>query len=112
MGRQRSLGDDGLVQTKLTDHDVLAALRAAGAGPGSIVTVEDRFGRLAEYELFGDDSSVIPRRRVKLSSSAGLALRGARIGDVVWFPEGDGRPRRFTVHAVTTPPGRDARDRT
>lgn len=93
------------MQTKLTDHDVRGALLGAGAGPGSIVTVEDRFGRLAEYELFDDDEGVLPRRRVKLSSSAGLALRGARTGDVVWFPEGDGRPRRFTVHNVTTPPG-------
>lgn len=101
MGAGPGVADHGGVSTKLHPPE----LGARSAGPGSIVTVEDRFGRYAEYELLADPDGGLPRHRVRASSSAGVALDGARPGDIVWFPEGEGRPRRFTVRDVAAPPG-------
>lgn len=103
MGVTSFLRDGAPVPTQLTEREAGPDLDRAG--PGSIVTVEDRFGRLAEYELLGDGEALTPRLRVGPSSPTGFALDGARRGDVVWFPEGDGRPRRFTVRRVKAPPG-------
>ncbi len=74
-----------------------------GAGLGSIVTVQDRSGRAAEYELVGRSLPAPPRTRVTLESPTGEALLGARPGDSVRVTLPNGRSRRVRVINVTPP---------
>lgn len=70
------------------------------AGIGSIVRVEDRFGRVLEYELVARDDEP-PRQRVPADSAIGQALLGARPGDQVRITLENGRRRLVRVLDVT-----------
>jgi len=68
----------------------------AGAGAGSVVRVEDRAGRISEYELV-ERTETAARERVTLGSPVGQALLGARPGDHIPITFGNGRRRRVRV---------------
>jgi transcription elongation factor GreA len=77
---------------------------AGGAGPGSIVKVADRAGRITEYELILGEDADRGHLKVTLSSPVGKALLGARSGDYVQFTLSNGRRRRGRVITVTPAP--------
>lgn len=72
-----------------------------GAGPGSVVKVADRAGRVSEYELILRPGADHGRVKVTLASPIGKALLGAREGDFVRVTLSNGRRRRFRVLDVT-----------
>jgi hypothetical protein len=74
---------------------------SGGAGPGSIVKVADRAGRISEYELILRPGADHRRVKVTLASPIGKALLGAREGDFVRVTLSNGRRRRFRVLDVT-----------
>ena len=75
---------------------LLASSANDGAGAGSVVRVEDRAGRISEYELV-ERSETAARERVTLGSPVGQALLGARPGDHIPITFGNGRRRRVRV---------------
>jgi transcription elongation GreA/GreB family factor len=77
---------------------------AGGAGPGSVVKVADRAGRVTEYELILGDDADRGRQRVTLSSPVGNALLGARPGVCVQVTPSNGRRHRVRVIDVTPAP--------
>ena len=74
----------------------LASRTNGGAGAGSTVRVQDRAGRISEYELV-ERSERAARERVTLGSPVGQALLGARPGDQIPITFGNGRRRRVRV---------------
>jgi len=72
----------------------------AGAGPGAIVRVSDRAGRVMEYELVAGHDATVPRERVPIGSPVGEALLGALPGDVISLTLPNGRRRRVRIVSV------------
>src|SRR4051812_23807986 len=117
MGVSRSRRQDGPVPAtetlSPTSPDLLVALEQAGvdaarleqvadlidvvstldgrASLGSVVTVEDRAGRVTEYELIARPGPEDARQRVTVASETGRALLGARPGDLVHLTPANGR---------------------
>lgn len=76
--------------------------RARRAGPGSTVEVVDRGGRRTIYEIVAQAPAPAPEW-VTIGSPEGLALLGARRGDVLTIPAENGRRRRVSVVDVAQP---------
>ena len=93
-----------LVQV-LESVDVLPPSLVDGrAGFGTRVTVEDRDGDQARYELVGPDEADIAAGRISIASPVAQALLGRRAGDAVVLrrPKGD---VEVTVLSVGVPGG-------
>ena len=72
------------------------------AGPGSVVTVVDRAGRVTDYELIAGPEDAL--QRVTTASATGSALVGTRPGEYVNVTLANGRQRRARVVNVTPRP--------
>lgn len=93
-------GVDAARVEEVADLIVLAATADGCAGPGSVVTVADRAGRVTEYELIARPAPEDERRRVTLASPTGRALLGARSGDYVRVTRPNGRLLRVKVLSI------------
>jgi hypothetical protein len=96
--------------SELASELTRVATVAGGAGPGSIVKVADRAGRISEYELILREGADHDRLKVTLTSSVGKALLGARPGDYVQITLSNGRRRRVRVIDIAQAPAGAPRD--
>jgi transcription elongation GreA/GreB family factor len=97
-----ALERSGVDEARLAQVARLIELASVGDGArvGSIVQVEDRAGRISEYELVErpDDAA---RHRVTPDSAVGQALFGARRDDRLRITFGNGRCCRVRVLDVS-----------
>jgi transcription elongation factor GreA len=112
-----TVAEDAIVeQARIAQLEELARLASVvdgpmaddGAGLGSTVCVADDAGREAGYLLIGRRGGQSGRHEVTMASPVGMALWGARPGDVVDVRLPNGRSRTLRVLSVQHRPLSDA----
>lgn len=73
----------------------------------SVRFVDERTGKVRSVQLVMPADADIGDGRISILTPIGAALYGLRAGDVIDWPDLDGKERRITIIAVTQPSPRD-----